>query len=327
MVLEHVDRFITLFFAGLGFFSIGCLNVLIHRWGKPYRIALNSIVVFSLFGVFLVSQENFSRLRSIMIILVLVLIPFFFVRSQTILVLFQSGQKRLQRSIVAYATIACIGTILLLGSVVAYDVEDQQYLTESWHELEATVYQSDMYVVHDIRVTTDRGTPIPLQSPVSPRSKEEAETSEIAFLDRTPLKNYFIHRQAANDHSNCHGWVFTAGKYCLGGSQVEAILQDNGYYQVDDPVVGDLAIYRNHLGICHTALVRYVTKGMPVLVEGKWGTLGIYLHPVDQTPYGTNFSYYRSPRDGHRLRGLGEGLSNPIEVERIQTASEFSDVP
>ena len=31
---------------------------------------------------------------------------------------------------------------------------------------------------------------------------------------------------------NCHGWLFTGGRYWVAGDQVEDILADNGYAQV-----------------------------------------------------------------------------------------------
>ena len=53
--------------------------------------------------------------------------------------------------------------------------------------------------------------------------------------------------------------------------------------------------------MAHTAIVRYVSEGMPVLVEGKWGALGVYLHAVEESCYGRNYMFYRSSRKGHQL--------------------------
>ena len=83
-----------------------------------------------------------------------------------------------------------------------------------------------------------------------------------------------------------------------------AILADNGYTPVTDPRPGDLAVYRQNGTVAHTAVVRYVTPGMPVLVEGKWGVAGVYLHPVDASPYGSEFTFYRVDRPTHVLAGL-----------------------
>jgi hypothetical protein len=97
--------------------------------------------------------------------------------------------------------------------------------------------------------------------------------------------------------------VFANGRYGINGTEVDTILTDNGYQPVTAPRPGDLAIYRHPDGKpSHTALVRYVSEDQPVLVEGKWGWMGVYLHAVDQSIYGTEFRYYRSPRAGHLLR-------------------------
>ena len=79
-----------------------------------------------------------------------------------------------------------------------------------------------------------------------------------------------------------------------------------------DPRPGDLVVYRLGGAVAHTAVVRYVTGGMPVLVEGKWGWAGVFLHPVDKSAYGGSFGYYRSARAGHSLAGIeSEPLASP----------------
>jgi hypothetical protein len=111
-------------------------------------------------------------------------------------------------------------------------------------------------------------------------------------------------RQAAEDISqaNCHGWVFTGGKYFVWGEGVEKILDDNGYQPCDTlPRPGDLIVYRDVYGeITHTGLV----KGgflWGTLIDSKWGLGGRFVHGPEQQPYGNKYSYYRSARDGHSL--------------------------
>jgi hypothetical protein len=41
-----------------------------------------------------------------------------------------------------------------------------------------------------------------------------------------------------------------------------------------------------------------------MLVEGKWGHLGRYLHRPEDYPYNTSWTYHRSRRGGHLLAGL-----------------------
>jgi hypothetical protein len=89
---------------------------------------------------------------------------------------------------------------------------------------------------------------------------------------------------------------------------------------VTDPRPGDLAIYRDSKEISHTGIVRAIVNGMPPLVEGKWGWMGVFLHPVGDSIYGGKYTYYRSPREGHLLAGL-EGASNSKDgAERLTGA-------
>jgi hypothetical protein len=101
--------------------------------------------------------------------------------------------------------------------------------------------------------------------------------------------------------SNCHGWVFCDGHYCVADSDVEQILRENAYQKVDAPQAGDVIVYRDDGGsINHTGVVRLV-NGEQVLVESKWGRLGCYLHaPADQF-YARRWDYYRTERPGHLL--------------------------
>ena len=64
-------------------------------------------------------------------------------------------------------------------------------------------------------------------------------------------------------------------------------------------------VYRRGRSFAHVGIVRYRTAGLPVMVEGKWGFGGVYLHPVERAVYGTAFGYCRSPRRGQLLNGLG----------------------
>jgi hypothetical protein len=111
-----------------------------------------------------------------------------------------------------------------------------------------------------------------------------------------------IRRETSNEESNCHGWVFTEGKYLLFGEQVEEILRDNGYQVVATPVVGDIIVYRSHSGsILHSGLVQSVFGNGEVLIESKWGISARYLHLPKDQPYGELFQYYHSERGKHSV--------------------------
>lgn len=111
-----------------------------------------------------------------------------------------------------------------------------------------------------------------------------------------------LQARAESSPANCHGWVFTAGKYYLECDDVERILEDNGYEFCQSPLPGDLIVYRNPSGgISHTGLVQTVYLGGMVVIDSKWGLGGRFIHGPEQQPYGNRYGYYRSARQGHTL--------------------------
>ena len=62
----------------------------------------------------------------------------------------------------------------------------------------------------------------------------------------------------------------------------------------------------------HADGTSYTAEQLPVLVEGKWGWAGVFLHPVGGAGYGTAYTFYRSHRTGHRLAGLDGSPSGQV---------------
>jgi hypothetical protein len=109
---------------------------------------------------------------------------------------------------------------------------------------------------------------------------------------------------------NCHGYVFTGGLFCIRGRDVAVILEDNDYRVVERPGTQDLVVYRDDAGdIIHTAVVLSVLADGTVLVESKWGALGRYVHTISENIYALRWNCYRSRRNGHLLRGVGDQAS------------------
>jgi hypothetical protein len=155
---------------------------------------------------------------------------------------------------------------------------------------------------------TDLGQTIELDLPVDPADLAYLEELEEASA---PIQQYqhhwLIRRGPPDDNSNCHGWVFTNGKYNIAGRSVPTILEQNNYVQVKNPEIGDLVVYRNTNGdISHTGIVRAVLGKNDVLIESKWGRMGVYLHPVEKSCYGPNFEYYRSERGTHIITMIAD---------------------
>jgi hypothetical protein len=147
-------------------------------------------------------------------------------------------------------------------------------------------------------VVTDRGRDVPVAQVTAAWPPDEARLSRESGLDRR-----VIQVAPADWSCNCHGWVFTGGRYLLADWNVELILQDNDYRAVEKPQGGDLVVYRDARGaVWHSAVVWAIGRDGDVLVESKWAWGGRYLHPPDATPYGQEWTYYRSSRPGHQLR-------------------------
>jgi hypothetical protein len=217
-----------------------------------------------------------------------------------------AGVRWLGRSGVQAAGLCVAGGILLVASLGRYDDgfeaaidADMAFMAEvSWKPpLEASASQS---------AVTDAGRTVNLWQPRETRPAAEVQATERGVLGRMPFAERIIRVGPASDTCNCHGYVFTAGRFWLDPEDVEHILADNGYQPVSLPRTGDLVIYREGGRIGHTAVVRTAAPGGPVLVEGKWGWMGVFMHAPDASCYGANLTYYRSPRDGHLLFGLAD---------------------
>lgn len=155
------------------------------------------------------------------------------------------------------------------------------------------------------RTATDAGRLVELMTTATPRTAGEMAQADRRWAADPIWQGTAVRRGPAADTSNCHGWVFTGGRYLIRGASVPGILADNGYRPASDPRAGDLVIYSGSSGsVDHTAVVRAVADDGTVLVEGKWGSLGVYLHTAEGSPYGTRYTFYRSPRAGHLLAGV-----------------------
>ena len=159
-----------------------------------------------------------------------------------------------------------------------------------------------------VRASTDRGRIVQLY-----RFAEYAEPAAAAALrESEPMalrhwEPYFrlIRRNEADPHANCHGWTFAGGRHWIKSESVQAILDDNGYQLVDTPRADDLVVYHNAGDtITHSGVVRVSGPDGLVLIESKWSWQGTFLHAPEDQPYGSLYTYYRSERVGHCLRGL-----------------------
>lgn len=305
MSLDHYHQFFPAVCAGLGLFLVGVVNLVLHRCTVGLRIvATLAAVGLTLGAAGAIDQPGVSVVADTARLLAFGLFPFVALGSRHLIRGLVAVTAAVGRPTVRFGLLTVAGVGVILGSVVRFEAADDACNAAALDELEHLQARVPTQPASQGKASTDRGTRIALEEPISPRDPDELNGTESLVLQRTNLVEYVIRRGPANDHSNCHGWIFTGGRFQVRGADVETILQENAYRQVDDPQPGDLVVYRNAGTVTHTAIVRYVTQGLPLLVESKWGNLGVYLHPVDRSVYGTDYTIYRSSRPGHLLAGF-----------------------
>jgi len=188
------------------------------------------------------------------------------------------GQRRL----------AGVCALALIAAGAALSVVPAGRVGEDWRS-----EPRRMLPVPGVRAWTDEGTPVPLGRP-----REEAAGG---VPDEFAWRAIAAHPAAAS--ANCHGWVFAEGRYWIPTESIDAILADNGYHLTDQPLPGDLIIYRDDRGRpFHSGIVKAVGSDHFVLVESKWGALPVFWHTPEHQAFGDRLEYRRSDRQGHSLR-------------------------
>ena len=212
--------------------------------------------------------------------------------------------------VVRWSALGVVGFGTAIGSVAYTDVQFQKEVDRQTTELEVLTLppHCETPAIHAV---SDCGREVAIREATELRGEADLLKMETTIFTHNSVHDSVIRCQPASDRSNCHGWVFTGGRFWIAGTEVDNILVENGYRVEREPKPGDLVLYRSDGNLLHTAIVRYVTEGQPVLVEGKWGCTGVYLHAVDKSIYGTGYQFYRSPRLGHVLAGLQAAEVNP----------------
>lgn len=309
MLHDHIPRFYVLLTLGLATIAFAFLHLLLGRFTLRTRVIAGLLTYASaLVTVGLVIAEPFVLISAASLVLLALAVGI-------------EGRFRLlsrpfmssRRASLSFAT---VGLVLTAGSLFLYSVEEDAYFAQLDDDLDLQQMVSTLPTT-EISASTDRGRPVTMKVPTERRPQERLEAISDRSLREQRLVNRVIKYEPSNDASNCHGWVFTGGKYWVGGSDVDSILSDNGYAPVEHPRPGDLVVYRRNGEVAHTAIVRYVTEGRPILVEGKWGTFGVFLHDVDQSCYRFAHVYYTTSRPTHLLREF----ANPSDLLVIDAAA------
>ena len=303
MTDEYYQQLVVGFFVGLGLFLASGANLLTRKNIPAIRwVATLGCILIALGGVWALA-EDIASVQKTGIYLVSVVAVCWLAGSNRLALTVSSIATALRRPAVRWGLLAIVGGVAAIGSVAFTESRFERDVDRQMAELDLLTAQPPT-TSPVIQATTDRGNYVAIKEAISPRDEADLHAIESLVLLNGSIRDSVIRSEPATDRSNCHGWVFTGGRYWITGTEVDRILTENHYQVVAESQPGDLVVYRAGPNVLHTAIVRYVSAGQPVLVEGKWGCTGVFLHSVDKSIYGTNFKYYRSPREGHILAGL-----------------------
>lgn len=308
--MEHFLAFFPAIFAGFGLFLAGAANLLLVRRGIAIR-AIATVVALGCPVAAAAALDQRGVMAATIRLLAYGMIPFLLLGSHSLASRVATLITAAHRPVARFGLLTAAGVGIIISSIVAYERADVAATDANQAELDLLSARSNSIPTEQIKTATDQGTQIVLKEPLATREATDLCSAESRVLQLTHLNDHVMRRSSADDRSNCHGWVFTGGRFLLGGDSIEIILKENGYQENAEPHAGDLVVYRNNGAISHTGIVRYVSEGQPILVESKWGELGVFLHQPDKSPYGSEFVFYRSPRRGHLLTGIGGQTAKP----------------
>jgi hypothetical protein len=232
--------------------------------------------------------------------------------------------RGLRRPAVPSAVLAVGSAVLMIAALGRFEAVFEDELDSDMAYMHEVTWKPRLHELPEIYAATDAGRPVTVWEPAEPRPQSEVATAERRVLTGMGFDERLIRVGPPAEGCNCHGWPFTGGRYWVGPDDVEHILEDNHYVAVSQPQVGDLAIYRDHIRITHTAVVKTAAAGGPILVESKWGWMGAFLHSPEGSCYGRGYTFYHAPREGHLLLGLGghprESSGPSVESTRTNAA-------
>ena len=320
---DNYKQFVFLAFLGLGLVFAALANLVLRNSGSPRRaFAALAASGGAIFGCWMFERDR-ELLEPLGFALIALLAPFWAfgtVRGSSILI---AATGWMRQPLAAWRCCAIIGIAVVTVSAARFqscddaDIDAGMAEFESLEQLEARTLETSFRTA-PVQAMTDRGTPLTILERVESLSEEEQVHAEDERFRKDRARDMVIRRGPSSERCNCYGWVFTGGRFWIPDpDDVELILQENGYRETARPRHGDLVVYRRHQKIEHMAVVRYLARNQPVMVEGKWGRGGIYLHAVDKSQYGDNFTYMRSPRVGHILAGISG--NEPLAKIEAQT--------
>lgn len=222
-----------------------------------------------------------------------------------------------------WRTVSSLVLLIIYGSIAGW----------SWHRYYTTIIPAELFQPPLVQLPgvhvksnryvgiTDKGREIPLYRWQAESAKDREVIRSMMNLMTSSLSTV-IQRDGPDQRSNCHGWVFMAGRFLLTGNHVAQILEDNDYQAVSTPAPGDVVIYRNDMNeIVHTGLVAGILADQSIMIESKWSVGSRFLHAPEAQPYSPQFTYYRTTRPSHSLAIRFQDKEQVVEQLRLESAA------
>ena len=322
MSSDQFQLFIAFVISGVGLFLLGLVNIACRNQRQLLRLVAHAMIVAAASGGVLATDSKPEMVFRVSALLTTAMFVSRVIASSNFQRAMLSLVSSLRRPAIQAGMLALGGIALIGYGIYRFERDEDQAFENDNNFIQQAVWKPNLHSITGTVVVTDKGRPVNLQTTDEIRTSAEMAEMENTVLDQLVSDKSLIRLCGPDDRTNCHGWVFTGGRNWLPTESVESILEDNGYRPVTSPAVGDLAIYReaNSKVLTHTAIVRIVSGDSPV-VESKWGWMGVFLHAVDRSCYGTCFTYYHSDRNGHILAGLA--AEKTPETQNYPTNSDL----
>jgi hypothetical protein len=300
MSSDAFRELVVVFSTGLGLLVVGLAFILV---GTRSRLNWAASVLFAAcaagVGPVAFNLAEFALIPTAAVIFTVLAISA--LRSRRLASAIASAYRCVASPVGAIALLLTAGVALMAGSLARHTIAEEAAMDRDTSLMEMTFTPPKTAPADSVELRTDKGIPIRALAAVEMRPAKVIGPAEHSLLEQQGFQERIIRTGPASDACNCHGWVFTGGRYWLAPGDVERILAENAYEPVSDPQPNDIAIYRNSDVISHTAIIRSATPGQPILVEGKWGWMGVFIHEVGSSCYGQHYTFYRSARIGHAL--------------------------
>ena len=241
--LDHFDRLFLLVAVGVGLVLVAGVN-LVAGTRTRRRAVLGAVAGVAVCGAVVVTLSALTRGELSARAAVLLGGAGVAVTLASALLRSAWFHRRAATAAVAlWAFLAVGGAVLATTAVIRFERDDAALAESNARAFESElVCQPTEQPTARTHALTDCGTPITLKKPF--QNTKNRHNGEGGILHDAKLTDQMIRRGAASDASNCHGWVFTGGRFLLYLEDVEVILRENGYAEVPEPQPGDLVIYR-----------------------------------------------------------------------------------